>query len=96
MNILKESKQRIKAQLDEWREKLDEIDQQLQKNSDEESFKTRNDIENLQKKVEELERQFEELKDKGENAWISFKVRLDSAAGEFQDGIMKAVNKIKK
>ena len=96
MNILKESKQRIKAQLDEWREKLDEIDEQLQKNKNEENLRTRNDIENLQEKVKELENQYEELKDKGENAWVSFKVRLDNAAGELQDGIMKAVNKLKK
>jgi seryl-tRNA synthetase len=96
MNILKESRQRIKAQLDEWREKLDEIDEQLQKNKNEENLRTRNDIENLQEKVKELENQFEELKDKGENAWVSFKVRLDNAAGELQDGIMKAVNKLKK
>jgi polyhydroxyalkanoate synthesis regulator phasin len=96
MNILKDSKQRIKAQLDEWREKLDEIDEQLQKSRNEENLRTRNDIKNLQEKVKELENQFEELKDKGENAWVSFKVRLDNAAGELQDGIMKAVNKLKK
>ena len=96
MNILKESRQRIKAQLDEWREKLDQIDEQLQKNKNDQNLRTRNDIESLQEKVKELENQFEDLKDKGENAWVTFKVKLDNAAGEFQDGIMKAVNKIKK
>ncbi|MBN2366637.1 MAG: hypothetical protein EH225_12080 [Calditrichaeota bacterium] len=87
-------KRRIEAELKEWRAKMDQIQAQIEKKAADAEIRT--EIDQLRNKLKELENKYESLQNKGDEAWKTFKVSLDSAANEFQSGLMKAVDKLKK
>ena len=64
--------EKIKAQIDNLYDKIDELGQKVGKN-----MVVRNSyqktLENMKKKQEVLKRKWEEVKDKGEDVWLSVK-----------------------
>lgn len=87
-------KRRIEAELKEWRAKINQIQAQAEKNKANDEI--RGQINEMKGKLRNLENQFDALKDKGEQAWTTFKISLDNAASEFQSGLMRAVDELKK
>lgn len=83
-------KQKIRAQLDEWRADADKLKARMKKKQADSEIDYSKYINELKEKQQKARTKLEQLEDAGEDAWEDIKAGLEKATDELKQSYQKA------
>lgn len=86
-------KQKIRAQLDEWRADVDKLRAKMKQKQADNKLETSGYMEEIKEKQRQARVKLEQLEDAGEDAWDEIKAGLEKATSELKQSYAKARSK---
>ncbi|WP_234570861.1 hypothetical protein [Rhodohalobacter sp. 614A] len=86
-------KQKVRAQLDEWKADVDKLRAQIKQKQADRKIDTSKYMDEIRKNQKRVRAKLEELEDAGEDAWDDIKSGLDKATDELKQSYAKAKSK---
>ncbi len=83
-------KQKIRAQLDEWKAEADKLRARIKKKQADGKIDSSNYLDELKVKQQEARAKLKQLEDSGEDAWEDIKSGLEKATAELKESYQKA------
>lgn len=86
-------KEKIRAQLDEWKAEADKLRAKMRQKQAESKIDTSKYLDEIKKNRKRVKAKLEELEDAGEDAWDDIKAGLEKATSELKESFSKARKK---
>lgn len=83
-------KQKIRAQLDEWKAEADKLRARIKKKQADGKIDSSNYLDELKVKQQEARAKLKQLEESGEDAWEDIKSGLEKATAELKESYQKA------
>lgn len=83
-------KQKVRAQLDEWKAEADKLRAKIKKNQADKKIDSSKYLDELKVKQQEARAKLKQLEDSGEDAWEDIKSGLEKATSELKSSFQKA------
>ncbi|MTI48850.1 MAG: DUF342 domain-containing protein [Firmicutes bacterium] len=94
MDTKKQYREKMEAQLDEWKAELNKLKAKVQQTKADKEIELINTIEDIQGKRSEAQDKLNELKDTGEENWEALKEQLDEFGKDIKDSLNNLMSKI--
>ncbi len=95
MDRKEEYRQKLEAQLKEWKAKIDRIEARTSMVSSETKAELMKEIEELRRKKMVVRERWDEVQKTGGEAWDTLKEGVEKAAGELKQALDKVVSRFK-